>query len=330
MRPLPKSKFSDVLLPLRLYDVEMLGRYGDLAAFVADCAASSAACACFTVGPAKAISVSAALSSTMRPIAAVSAGRAVTTSAVPTRRESDALAPRRLLSAVRSARRALPTWMALRRESLLVAAPARTLAVDDLSCSAACSSWRCDALWLSRAASTAKYCCFTCNATVYRCEISLASAASTLASAALRLNQRRPPSKSSRLVDSPREYDQGAPLYGTSLPWKKVSPPALLPEPETWSVGMYWPYADRTAAAVVRSALRACTVAGALCWARRTASSSEMARAPSAVATGDCWAARANGMASTSAVARLITISSPARGLSGPAAFVHTRAAAPA
>ena len=82
-----------------------------------------------------------------------------------------------------------------------VAAPARTLAMEDFSCSWACSSCRLAALSLSRAASTAKYCCFTCSATLYICDVSDASAASRLARADFRLYQRRPPSNSSRLAE---------------------------------------------------------------------------------------------------------------------------------
>ncbi len=117
---------------------------------------------------------------------AVSDAEAVTMASDPTSRESVAFAVASALSALSVASRALPTWMMERSESDMVAAPAATRATAARSCCCACSSWTLAAACCSRAASTAKYCCFTSRAMANDCETSVASAASTFARAVMR------------------------------------------------------------------------------------------------------------------------------------------------
>ena len=144
-------------------------------------------CDCRTTGPASARLKSSASATAMPLVSAVSLATAVTNSVEPTRRESDAFAVARLFAAVRIASFALPTWIEERSESERVAAPAFTRVTAARSCCSACSSCLRAALSDSRAASTAKYCCFTLSATVKDDVISAASAASTLACAARKL-----------------------------------------------------------------------------------------------------------------------------------------------
>ena len=165
----------------------MVGRYGASAAR-ADClAASICDSACTTAGPRETIEKSSSSLRASALLASSSIGCAVTISTEPTSRESAALAVAMLLRDVRMASRALPTWIDERRESERVAAPAATRAVAARSCCSDCSSCLVAALSDSRAARTAKYCCFTLSATVKLWAISDDSAASRFDCAALRL-----------------------------------------------------------------------------------------------------------------------------------------------
>ena len=73
-------------------------------------------------------------------MSSVSSGDAVIVVAEPATRLSDALATRKSFSAVNIASCALPTRMAERNESALIATLATSLVVDALSCSPACLS----------------------------------------------------------------------------------------------------------------------------------------------------------------------------------------------
>ncbi len=129
---------------------------------------------------------------------------AVTRNGVATSRVRAALEFCRSFSAVSTLTCALPTETTERRESDLVAAPAATRALADLSCSCARSSAACAAARFSRAARTLKYCVETSSATWYLVRRSLASAEATFALAALRLYIRLPASKRVRFALRPR------------------------------------------------------------------------------------------------------------------------------